>query len=156
MDPNAKTIISFALFFLYLSFSNISLARGAEVGTFIYFCKIMFTLVSKLNTYIYIWCYFGNRRWNSIYVRAESRERTRGMGKNKPSLENLQHRKIPSPIDLTNARVSIIRDEAWRRQYKPAPAVIVNRGHDVMVHLFSCKLSLHYAYAWWYNSNSNQ
>ncbi|KAH0915150.1 hypothetical protein HID58_029596 [Brassica napus] len=31
MDPNAKTIISFALFFLYLSFSNISLARGAEV-----------------------------------------------------------------------------------------------------------------------------
>lgn len=54
MDPNAKTIISFALFFLYLSFSNISLARGAEVGTFIYFCKIMFTLVSKLNTYIYI------------------------------------------------------------------------------------------------------
>ncbi|CAG7898066.1 unnamed protein product [Brassica rapa] len=56
-----------------------------------------------------------------------------GWGKINPHWKTCNTGKFQSPIDLTNARVSIIRDEAWRRQYKPAPAVIVNRGHDVMV-----------------------
>ena len=57
-----------------------------------------------------------------------------GWGKINPHWKTCNIGKFQSPIDLTNTRVSIIRDEAWRRQYKPAPAVIVNRGHDVMVH----------------------
>ena len=56
-----------------------------------------------------------------------------GWSKINPHWKVCNNGKLQSPIDLTNARVSLIHDEAWRREYKPAPAVIMNRGHDVMV-----------------------
>ncbi|KAL0383508.1 UNVERIFIED_CONTAM: Alpha carbonic anhydrase 4 [Sesamum calycinum] len=42
--------------------------------------------------------------------------------------------KIQSPIDLNDDRVSILHTLGnLKRTYKPAPAVIKNRGHDIMV-----------------------
>ncbi|KAF8096133.1 hypothetical protein N665_0317s0039 [Sinapis alba] len=41
--------------------------------------------------------------------------------------------KIQSPIDLTNARVSRAHDETWKTHHKPAEALIMSRGHDIMV-----------------------
>ncbi|KAL0359569.1 UNVERIFIED_CONTAM: Alpha carbonic anhydrase 4 [Sesamum angustifolium] len=42
--------------------------------------------------------------------------------------------KLQSPIDLNDDRVSILHTLGnLKRTYKPAPAVIKNRGHDIMV-----------------------
>ncbi|VVB12252.1 unnamed protein product, partial [Arabis nemorensis] len=56
-----------------------------------------------------------------------------GWGKINPHWRICNTGKFQSPIDLTNERVSLIHDGAWRRQYKPALASVINRGHDVMV-----------------------
>lgn len=45
------------------------------------------------------------------------------------------HGKLQSPIDLTRGRVSRVHDEAWKIHHKPAVAVIMSRGHDIMVTL---------------------
>ncbi|OWM78930.1 hypothetical protein CDL15_Pgr003101 [Punica granatum] len=51
-----------------------------------------------------------------------------------PEWKACGHGKMQSPIDLLNRRV-----EVWsslgklKRDYKPAPATLVNRGHDIMV-----------------------
>ncbi|XP_033142757.1 alpha carbonic anhydrase 4 [Brassica rapa] len=104
MDPNTKTIMIFALFFLCLSFPSISLANDAEADD-----ETLFTYEQNPEK--------GPEGWSKI----------------NPHWKVCNNGKLQSPIDLTNARVSLIHDEAWRREYKPAPAVIMNRGHDVMV-----------------------
>ncbi|KAF8101350.1 hypothetical protein N665_0206s0030 [Sinapis alba] len=104
MDPNIKTIMIFTLCFLYLSFPNISVANDAEADD-----ETPFTYEQNPEK--------GPEGWSRI----------------NPNWKVCNNGKLQSPIDLTNARVSLIHDEAWTRQYKPAPAVIMNRGHDVMV-----------------------
>nr|XP_043611276.1 alpha carbonic anhydrase 4-like [Erigeron canadensis] len=43
--------------------------------------------------------------------------------------------KMQSPIDLSNERVDIIhKSNKLSRNYKPCPAIIINRGHDIAVH----------------------
>lgn len=53
MDPNTKTMLFFALFFLYLTFPIISFASDGEVGMFIFvlfcFAESSFYLISKLS-----------------------------------------------------------------------------------------------------------
>ncbi|CAN6818654.1 unnamed protein product [Brassica oleracea] len=79
-------------------------------------------------------CDFGATNDETSFTYEKNPEKgPEGWGKINPHWKTCNIGKFQSPIDLTNTRVSIIRDEAWRRQYKPAPAVIVNRGHDVMV-----------------------
>ncbi|CAA7054595.1 unnamed protein product [Microthlaspi erraticum] len=98
-------MLFFALFFLYLTFPNISLASdGGEVVDETPFTYEKTTEKGPL-----------------------------GWGKINPKWKVCNTGRYQSPIDLTNARVSVIRDQAWTRQYKPAPAVIQNRGHDIMV-----------------------
>ncbi|KAF8654430.1 hypothetical protein HU200_061613 [Digitaria exilis] len=42
--------------------------------------------------------------------------------------------KMQSPIDLSHERVSLVRSLGYlNHSYRPAPASIVNRGHDIMV-----------------------
>ncbi|EOA17830.1 hypothetical protein CARUB_v10006231mg, partial [Capsella rubella] len=57
----------------------------------------------------------------------------KGWGQINPEWKVCNTGRFQSPIDLTNERVSLIHDQAWKRQYKPAHAVITNRGHDIMV-----------------------
>ncbi|KAL1205343.1 Alpha carbonic anhydrase 4 [Cardamine amara subsp. amara] len=104
MDPNTKTIFPFAVFFIYLSFPIILHAHShGEAGH-----KMLYTYKQKTDN--------GPAEW----------------GKINPDWKVCNTGKIQSPIDLTNERVSLIHDQAWKREYKPAPAVIINRGHDIM------------------------
>lgn len=44
---------------------------------------------------------------------------------------------MQSPIDMSNERVTIVREARdIRRKYFPSPAIIKNRGHDISVCLF--------------------
>ncbi|CAN8325444.1 unnamed protein product [Cochlearia groenlandica] len=104
MGSKSKTTFVFALFILYLSLPNISFAHDGEVDD-----ETPFTYEKT------------------------TEKGPEGWGKINPKWKVCNVGKYQSPIDLSNERVSLIRDQAWTRQYKPAPAVIVNRGHDVMV-----------------------
>ncbi|KAK4281913.1 hypothetical protein QN277_013357 [Acacia crassicarpa] len=43
--------------------------------------------------------------------------------------------KLQSPIDLLHERVQVLPDLGkLKRDYKPAPAILKSRGHDIMVH----------------------
>ncbi|EOA25439.1 hypothetical protein CARUB_v10018775mg [Capsella rubella] len=100
---NTKTIFFYALFFICLSFPTISLADSEVVD------ETPFTYEQKKEN--------GPEGWGQI----------------NPEWKVCNSGRFQSPIDLTNERVSLIHDQAWKRQYKPAPAVITNRGHDIMV-----------------------
>ena len=42
--------------------------------------------------------------------------------------------KMQSPIDLPDDRVTVLPDlGVLQRSYRPAPAILKNRGHDIMV-----------------------
>ncbi|CAN8232417.1 unnamed protein product, partial [Cochlearia groenlandica] len=100
---NTKTFFFLALFFIYLSFLNISLALN-EVGD-----ETPFTYEQSTKK--------GPQVWGQI----------------NPQWKVCNTGKFQSPIDLTNKRVNVIYDQAWKKQYKPALATIINRGHDIMV-----------------------
>ncbi|ESQ29070.1 hypothetical protein EUTSA_v10023909mg [Eutrema salsugineum] len=109
MDPNTKTILFYALVFLYLIFPNISLADTItplknEVDD-----ETRFTYEQNPDK--------GPEGWSNV----------------NPHWKVCSTGKFQSPIDLTNQRVSLLHDQAWKIEYKPAPAVILNRGHDIMV-----------------------
>ncbi|XP_010434246.1 PREDICTED: alpha carbonic anhydrase 4-like [Camelina sativa] len=104
MDPNTKTVMLFAMFFFDIFFPNILLVYAREVGH-----KHKYTYEQKTDK--------GPEGW----------------GKINPDWKVCNTGKFQSPIDLTNERVSLVYDQAWKLDYKPAPAVIVNRGHDIMV-----------------------
>lgn len=51
-----------------------------------------------------------------------------------PEWETCETGKLQSPIDLLHRRVEVVSTLGnLRRTYKFAPAVIKNRGHDIMV-----------------------
>lgn len=54
-----------------------------------------------------------------------------------PGWKTCANGKMQSPIDLLDQRVQISSDLGrLKRDYKPAPATLRNRGHDITVSLF--------------------
>lgn len=55
-------------------------------------------------------------------------------GEIRPEWQDCNSGKMQSPIDLLNERVQIVSHLGrLRRNYKPANATLINRGHDMMV-----------------------
>lgn len=55
-------------------------------------------------------------------------------GKLNPNWTVCGHGKLQSPVDLISDRVVVTgKLGTLRRSYKPAPAVVKNRGHDISV-----------------------
>ncbi|XP_023633820.1 alpha carbonic anhydrase 4 [Capsella rubella] len=106
MDRNTRTIFLFSLLFIGLHVPNVLLVYARELG---HDHKEIFTYKQKTDK--------GPEGW----------------GKINPDWKVCNTGKLQSPIDLTNERVSLVHDQPWNMDYKPAPAVIVNRGHDIMV-----------------------
>lgn len=63
-----------------------------------------------------------------------SKEGPENWGNMKPEWKVCGIGKLQSPIDICNKRVQEFPQLGiLQRDYKPAPAVLLNRGHDVMV-----------------------
>lgn len=53
-----------------------------------------------------------------------------------PKWKACDNGKLQSPIDLLDARVQVFPNLGkLKRDYKPSPAIVMNRGHDITVSL---------------------